>query len=254
MEHWIICNKEELLSPPKDGPAILTTVNADIYRTLKKQPELRDILLKEKICLDGRPLYYISRLIEPEIQLVQGSSLIYDIARQCAKSGAAILIFGGSEAANAQAVERLKLHYGCRTFGLSPARIDEQSLLQAVRIIHQHSVGYVFVCLGAPKQERVAIELHNRLEPTSQVLLIGAGGTVDFAANRISRAPALVQKMGLEGIYRLVQEPSMKRVKRLLTSMAGLSLFVWDLMLKRIRIQPWCSTPATGPSTTDKRR
>lgn len=237
MQTWTISEKEGLLAPPQKGPTILTTVNADIYRILRGNPDLASILLKEKICFDGRPLYYLSRLIEPKLELIQGSSFIYDVARHSAISGTAILILGGSTLANQEAVTTLKEQYGCDIYGIAPQNIIEDTFIQTIDIIIENSVGFVFICLGAPRQERFAIELKARLPSTCKVLLIGAGGTVDFAANRLQRAPRVLQKLGLEGVYRLVKEPSKKRLMRLLTSLAGVFLFAYDLALERIHIR-----------------
>lgn len=237
METWTFSDKEELLAPLEKGPTILTTVNADIYRILRKDRDLASILLNEKMCIDGRPLYYLSRLIQPKLELIQGAKLIYDVAKHSAISGAAILIFGGSTIANQEAVLTLKEKYGCNIFGIAPDRITDDAFFQAIDIIAKNDVKFVFICLGAPKQEWFAIELKERLPRPSNVLLIGAGGTVDFAANRLQRAPRAMQKLGLEGVYRLIKEPSKKRLVRLLTSLVGVFLFTYDLALKKIQIR-----------------
>jgi N-acetylglucosaminyldiphosphoundecaprenol N-acetyl-beta-D-mannosaminyltransferase len=237
MKTWTISEKEELLAPPQEGPSILTTVNADIYRIFRGNPDLANILLKEKICIDGRPLYYLARLVQPKLELIQGSSFIYDVARHSAISGIKILILGGSSVANQQAVTTLNEEYGCNIYGIAPDKINEDTFGKAIEIITKNNVGFVFICLGAPRQEWFSIELKARLPKSSKVLLIGAGGTVDFAANRLQRAPKVLQKLGLEGVYRLIKEPSKKRLMRLLTSLAGVFLFAYDLAFKKITIR-----------------
>lgn len=61
-----------------------------------------------------------------------------------------------------------------------------------------------FVALGVPKQERLISLLMPRLP---EVLFIGVGGTFDFLAGLISRAPVWMQNGGLEWFYRLSTEP-----------------------------------------------
>jgi N-acetylglucosaminyldiphosphoundecaprenol N-acetyl-beta-D-mannosaminyltransferase len=48
--------------------------------------------------------------------------------------------------------------------------------------------------------------------------IVGCGGTFDFVANKIKRAPVFIQKIGLEGVYRFLQEPNKVRYKRLFDS------------------------------------
>ena len=237
MPTWNISTKKDLLSIDQNHPTILTTINSDIYRILRNEPDLYEILLKNKISIDGRPLYYILKLLHPNIELVQGSSFIFDAAKKSAASGVPILILGGSKLANQAATNRLTKDYGCKTYGLSPDVIDDTTLQQVIDIIVSHNIGFVFICLGAPKQERFAIELQSRLPPLTNVLLIGAGGTVDFAANHFQRAPKFIQKLGLEGIYRLLAEPSKKRLLRIITSAHGLTLFTYDLIAEKIEIK-----------------
>ena len=237
MEIWTISRKNDLLNPTTKGPTILTTVNADIYRILRKHSTLASILLKDNVCIDGRPLYYISKLIQPNLELIQGSSFIYDAAKHAAESGTAILIIGGSKLANQAAVARLKELYGCKIYGLAPETIVNDTIQQTANIIISRNVRFAFICLGAPRQELFAIELKTHLPADHNVLIIGAGGTVDFAANHLRRAPKTLQKLGLEGIYRLVKEPSKKRIIRLATSLVGLFLFAYDLTTKRIQIK-----------------
>lgn len=68
----------------------------------------------------------------------------------------------------------------------------------------------LFVCLGAPKQEKWMSRwgIH-----TGATLAIGLGGALDVFAGNVERAPESWQKLGLEWAYRLKKEP--KRIKRM---------------------------------------
>jgi N-acetylglucosaminyldiphosphoundecaprenol N-acetyl-beta-D-mannosaminyltransferase len=61
------------------------------------------------------------------------------------------------------------------------------------------------VAFGAPKQEIWLSEKGRKI--TSLKLGIGVGGTFDFWAGKIKRAPILWRKIGLEWLWRLIQEP-----------------------------------------------
>ncbi len=62
----------------------------------------------------------------------------------------------------------------------------------------------LFVALGCPKQEKwIAMHYKSLNVPVS----IGVGGTVDFLAGQLRRAPLWMQRTGTEWIFRLAQEP-----------------------------------------------
>ena len=86
-----------------------------------------------------------------------------------------------------------------------------------VEAIRESGADCVFVCLGAPKQERWMAEYG---PATGAHLLVGLGGVLDVYAGNVKRAPAVWQKLGLEWCYRLLHQPS--RIGR----MAKLPLFL----------------------------
>ncbi len=69
----------------------------------------------------------------------------------------------------------------------------------------------VFVNFGAPQQEKFIFE--NREKFPSAKILVGVGGTFDFLTGRIRRAPGFLRAIGLEWLWRMIQEP--KRFKRI---------------------------------------
>ena len=69
----------------------------------------------------------------------------------------------------------------------------------------------VFVSFGAPQQEKFIFE--NREKFPSAKILVGVGGTFDFLTGNIMRAPGFLRAIGLEWLWRMIQEP--KRFKRI---------------------------------------
>ncbi len=69
----------------------------------------------------------------------------------------------------------------------------------------------VFVNFGAPRQEQFIFE--NRAKFPGAKMLIGVGGTFDFLTGKMRRAPRWMRKIGLEWLFRLLQEP--KRLARI---------------------------------------
>ena len=72
-----------------------------------------------------------------------------------------------------------------------------------VRMINEAKPDFVWVGLGAPKQERWMAVHEDRV----QALMVGVGAAFDYEAGNIRRAPQWMQKHNLEWLYRLMQDP-----------------------------------------------
>ena len=100
---------------------------------------------------------------------------------------------------------------------------DEQDV---VRKVADARPDLLFVCLGAPKQEKW-IARWGML--TGAKLAIGLGGALDVFAGNVERAPEAWQKAGMEWAYRLKKEPQrigrMARLPLVLTRAANQRVF-----------------------------
>ncbi len=102
-----------------------------------------------------------------------------------------------------QAAERLAAQYpGLKIAGTHDGYFkDEEAVLLEVAAAQPD---LLFVCLGAPKQEKW-IARFGLL--TGAKMAIGLGGALDVFAGNVERAPEKWQKMGMEWAYRLSREP-----------------------------------------------
>lgn len=79
------------------------------------------------------------------------------------------------------------------------------------RQINDFGPKLIFVCLGAPYQEKlISHELKNW---PSVRLALGVGGSFDFISGKIKRAPRIIRRLGLEWLWRLSSQP--RRFKRI---------------------------------------
>lgn len=102
---------------------------------------------------------------------------------------------------------------------------DEEAQLAEILAELQPSI--VMVALGAPSQEKWIIERRALLEKNQVRLALAVGGAFDVIFGKLQRAPILMQKIGLEWLFRLAQEPW--RFKR------QLRLFMfWWLVIKEL--------------------
>lgn len=95
-----------------------------------------------------------------------------------------------------------------------------------VELIREARADLLFVCLGAPRQEKFMAQYGPQ---TGVKLAMGLGGSLDVYAGAVERAPESWQKLNMEWAYRLVKEP--KRIGR----MAKLPLVLVKAAGQRVR-------------------
>src|SRR5262249_7804430 len=81
---------------------------------------------------------------------------------------------------------------------------DASSRERVAAALEQSGADLVLVALGSPKQEQLIADLRARLP---RAWWIGIGISFSFVAGRVVRAPRWMQRLGLEWVHRLAQEP-----------------------------------------------
>jgi N-acetylglucosaminyldiphosphoundecaprenol N-acetyl-beta-D-mannosaminyltransferase len=189
---------------------LLITPNVDILRLLQR-PEHRPIAERARLAVcDGMPVLWASRLAgTPLPERVTGASLIWSLSRAAAAAGRSVYVVGGPPGAAERACEALVADapglqvrgWSCPPVGFES---DPDALEEVLAGVAAAAPDVVYVCLGFPRQERLALLLAERLPAT---WFVGCGAAVEFVAGTRRRAPEAVQRLGLEWAHRLVQEP-----------------------------------------------
>ena len=189
----------------------ICTANLDILRQWSSSDEVRDLVRDaDMIVADGMPVVWASSLRgTPLPERVAGSSLTYTLTAAAAQQGASIFLIGGNPGTAEAAADRLReLNPGLHVAGtLCPPVGFEKSKRWSSRIrraLHESDPDIVYVGLGFPKQERLIATLRG---DHPHAWFVGCGISFSFIAGEFDRAPASVQRLGLEWLYRLVQEP-----------------------------------------------
>ena len=133
------------------------------------------------------------------------------ICRRCAEEGLKVYVLGGDKDAVSEAFKKLHLttqppnHLTTILVGHDDAfvKLDEQQP-EIVERINAAKPDILFVALGNPKQELWMGRNASKLDVGA---MVGIGGTFNFIAGKVKRAPKWMQKSGLEWIYRIIQEP-----------------------------------------------
>jgi N-acetylglucosaminyldiphosphoundecaprenol N-acetyl-beta-D-mannosaminyltransferase len=217
---------ESAVFPPPAGRECLVyiTLNAEIALSLPRSAALQQLIGSQRIriSVDGQWLWWALRRKYPGqlVRKLSGSDLIYRLAEDCARDGTRLLLLGSTPALNAMAVRRLSERCpGLAIAGYAPERYAEGA--EGERDMHREALDaiaayrpdYVVLGLGAPKEQRFALRCGAALDGKVRGLLC-FGGAIDMASGAVRRAPRLIQCVGLEGLYRVWQQPA--RLGRLL--------------------------------------
>lgn len=188
----------------------IVTVNLDFLAIAHRKPPFREIIRQADLAVaDGMPLVWLSHLLgQPLEERVTGVELVDLCCLLAAQTGQGVFLLGGGPGVAESAARELEQRYpGIRIAGtytppFGPlTEVENDRILSAIRA---SAPGFLFVALGAPRQDIWIAEHRNRL---SVPISIGVGCVLDLLAGRVQRAPDWMQHSGLEWLFRLAQEP-----------------------------------------------
>jgi N-acetylglucosaminyldiphosphoundecaprenol N-acetyl-beta-D-mannosaminyltransferase len=138
---------------------------------------------------------------------VTGTDLLQEIVKHAANTHTRIFFLGASPGIAEKAAQILEKKYnGVKIVGTYSGSPDKKHKKDIIETINHSRADIVFVAYGAPKQEMWIEDALKALKTIK--LAIGIGGAFDFIVEKRKRAPKWMQKLGLEWLFRLIQEPS----------------------------------------------
>ncbi|GAB2583370.1 WecB/TagA/CpsF family glycosyltransferase [Kribbella endophytica] len=158
---------------------------------------------------DGMPLVWSGKRAGFErMARVCGPDLLERVMAEAADRGWSQYFYGGADGVPETLRDTFtNRHPGLRVVGAYSPPYRALSADEDAAIVDEINAArpdIIWVGLGAPKQERWMAEHRDRLDAA---ILIGVGAAFDFHTGRLDRAPAWMQKAGLEWSYRLYKEP-----------------------------------------------
>jgi len=189
----------------------IVTPNLDHMRRLVQQSDFRELCAEADVVVaDGMPLLWASRAQRtPLPERVTGSNLISSLSAAVAARHGRVFLLGGDASTAEEAARVLaRRHPELVVCGLESSHIgpdvDDDTIARLGRRLRWSRPDLVFVALGSPKQECLIRALRAEYDTA---WMIGIGISFSFLAGRVKRAPQWMQRLGLEWIHRLTQEP-----------------------------------------------
>lgn len=188
------------------------TPNAEMAYEALHDPDFRHILNQAALVLpDGAGVVLGAKILKtPLKQKVAGIEFAQNMLPVYEELGSRLYLLGSKPGvAELAAKKMLEKHPKLCICGLSDGYFKEDG--EAVARIREARADVVYVCLGAPKQERF---MYQHKDELGAKLLAGLGGTLDGIAGTVKRAPRWMIRLQLEWLYRLIKEP--KRLGRMM--------------------------------------
>lgn len=193
------------------GCNYVVTPNVDHVIELQKNKTFQRAYRASALVVpDGVPLLWASKLLgRPLAEKVSGSDLFPRFCALAAEKGYRLFFFGGLPGAAERAAEILTQRYpglkvvgtDCPPYGFEK---NEAQNWTAIRRIRESRAEVLIIGLGAPKSE---IWLYRHLRACQVPAALSVGASFDFVAGMVRRAPRILQRVGLEWLWRLALEP-----------------------------------------------
>jgi N-acetylglucosaminyldiphosphoundecaprenol N-acetyl-beta-D-mannosaminyltransferase len=182
-------------------------INTAKLVSLRDDDRLREIVDGcELVNADGQAIIWASRLLgDPLPERVAGIDLMEELLGLAERKGYRVFILGARDDVLGLAVQRIRERYpalplaGWRNGYFSPE--EEPEVCAEIRASRAQMV---FVAMSTPRKEYFLAERGREL---GAEFVMGVGGAVDVIAGLTRRAPLSWQRLGLEWLYRLLQEP-----------------------------------------------
>ena len=188
---YVCAANVHMLMEARDSPSYMTVVNsADI------------------VAPDGMPLVWLMRLKgRGSQQRVYGPTLMLHVLEAAAREKLPVGFYGSSPEVLQSLLARMQARFPNLkiAYSFSPPfrEIRQDEDREIVGQVNASSTRILFVGLGCPKQEIWMAEHRGRI----QAVMIGVGAAFDFHAGVKSQAPAWLQKIGMEWLFRFASEP-----------------------------------------------
>lgn len=193
------------------------TPNAEIAQLAVESPEIRNLLSRADILLpDGAGIVLASEILKtPLKEKVAGVDFGERMLSLAAEKGYPVFFLGGKPGiAELAAQRKTERYHGLSVAGTQDGYFKKEGIENdaVIEKINKSGAKILFVCLGAPAQEKWIDCNKDRL--ISVKLAMGLGGALNVYAGTVRRAPKIFIRARLEWFYRLLKEP--RRIGRMM--------------------------------------
>lgn len=180
---------------------LISKNNIGYYKILKAS--------KQKVYADGKWIINTQKILglpvsEERIATTDLFPRLLEVADYSQKK-VRIFLLGGREGTPEKVILNMQKKYKYVEFvGSHNGYFDKEQSEEVIDIINKSKANILFVGFGCPIQEQWVDKNIKKIDVNS---IITCGGLFDYYANNVKRAPKWMQNIGLEWLFRLIQEP-----------------------------------------------
>lgn len=213
---------------------LIGVVNVAKFVNIHKDPALRNSIDEADLILaDGAPIVWLSRKLgQPLPQRIAGIDLMYKLLQQASERHYRVYFLGAKPEVLLKAVETVQRDYpGVHIAGYRDGYFKEEQEQNVAQAIKDSNPDIVFVGISSPKKENFLRKWRSFM---SVPVCHGVGGSFDILAGITKRAPLWMQKVGLEWLYRLIQEPRRMWKRYLVTNTIFIKLCLQAILTTKL--------------------
>ncbi len=210
---------------------MIGVVNVAKVVNMRRDPALRDAVLRaDMIFADGMGVVWACRLLgRPLPERIPGIDLMLRLLERSSERSYRVYCLGATEEVLEKTVERIRREYpGVVIAGRHNGYFSEKEEAGLVADIRAAQPDLLFAAMSSPKKELFLARWAKQLDVP---VCHGVGGAFDVFAGEVKRAPARWQRLGMEWLYRVLQEPRRMWRRYLVTNTVFAGMLLGELVL-----------------------
>jgi N-acetylglucosaminyldiphosphoundecaprenol N-acetyl-beta-D-mannosaminyltransferase len=214
------------------GPKVIQFINGNKIAQVRQDRDMERIMWKaDYVLADGQPLLPMGRLLGVRLpERIDGIGLMGKLLKLADDRRYSVFLLGAKQPVLDTCVEKIKSNYpNLRIAGSRNGYFSEKETDGIVAQIKASRADILFLGMGSPMKERFAERYASELGVT---VIQGVGGSFDVMADLVKRAPVWIQRIGMEWLYRVMQEPRRMFWRYATTNATCLSVFGRALFMR----------------------
>ena len=199
---------KDLIENSNKSCKVIVAPNTEFIMMAQKDEEFYNILRGADLATPDSVGVMIGGKLQkkPFKQRIPGQMYFRKVLEVGEKEGWTFYLLGGKGDVPSLAVENIKKIYpNLKIVGYHEGYFDSDTEESVIAEINDLKPNVLFVAMGAPLQEKWIQKHKDELQVD---VAAGQGGTFDYEAGKIKRAPVIFQKLGIEWFWRLMLQPS----------------------------------------------
>lgn len=205
-------------------PHFVITADASGLAQAQHDPEHRALFARASLITpDSAGVLWAARRAGcPISERVSGVDLVEQVCARSVQTQHRIFFLGAAEGVAEQAAQRMRQRYpGCNIVGSRNGFFKPDEDMAVAAEVAQAKPDYLFVAMGIPRQEKFILATQSMIRAG---VAIGIGGSFDVISGNVPRAPGVWQRLKMEWLWRLIQNPQK------LPKVMWLPKFIWYVL------------------------